>query len=114
MPQFLLSVHHPEITEMPAPEVLERAYALVGAFNDELTAADAMVFGGGLFPPSQAKVVHATEDQISVSDGTHKANDELGGFWIINAPDFAAAIEWAKKGSAASGHPVQVRQFQGE
>jgi hypothetical protein len=114
MPQFLLSVHHPEITEMPAPEELEGAYALVGAFNEALVAADAMVFAGGLFPPSQAKVVQTTDDGTSITDGTHKANDELGGFWVINATDFDAAIEWATKGSAACGHPVQIRQFQGE
>jgi hypothetical protein len=113
MPQFLLSVHHLEITEPLAPEAMERAYAKVGAFNEDLIALNAFVFGGGLHAPSAAKVVRSSDAGSSTADGPYNPDDELGGFWIINAGDMNAALMWAAKGAEACGHAVQVRELQG-
>jgi hypothetical protein len=40
------------------------------------------------------------------------AKEQLGGVWVIAAPDLDAALAWAAKGSAACGRPVEVRPFQ--
>ena len=41
-----------------------------------------------------------------------ETKEQLGGFWVIQAPDLDAALEWAAKGSAACMGPVEVRPFQ--
>ncbi|HEX9317170.1 MAG TPA: hypothetical protein VGA71_17390, partial [Actinomycetota bacterium] len=57
MKQYMLTVHDVEGTPMPAPEVIQKMYADVEAFNDELRSAGVWVFAGGLHPPSTATVV---------------------------------------------------------
>ena len=41
-----------------------------------------------------------------------ETKEQLGGFWIITAPDLDAALAWATKASAACMGPVEVRPFQ--
>jgi len=117
MTQYLLSVHHDYETyaaEMPPPEAMERMFKQVDAYNEELRQAGAWVFAGGLHEPSTATVVKANEGgEPVVTDGPFAETKEaLGGFWVIEAADLDAAIEWAKKGSAACEAPVEVRPFQ--
>ncbi len=111
MPLFMISVHHPEITEPPPPEVTERAHREVGLFNDELIASGVFVFGGGLAPASTAKVVRPADTGTTTSDGPFDPTDDLGGFWMIEVADLASALGWAEKGSTACGEAVQVREF---
>jgi hypothetical protein len=73
------------------------------------------VFAGGLHPPSSATVVRSASGEISMTDGPYaESKEQMGGFWVIEAPDLDAALEWARKGSAACEGPVEVRPFQGE
>jgi hypothetical protein len=41
-----------------------------------------------------------------------EAKEQLGGFWVIEAPDLDVALALAAKGSAACEGPVEVRPFQ--
>ena len=43
-----------------------------------------------------------------------ETKEQLGGFWVIEAPDLDAALAWAAKGAAACMGPVEVRPFQDE
>lgn len=115
MTQYLLSVYGDEAANAAtAPEDMERMYAQVGAFNTEVQEAGAWVFAGGLHPSSTATVVRATGGEVVTTDGPYVETKEvLGGFWIIEVPDLDAALEWARKGSAACEGPVEVRPFQG-
>ena len=116
MTQYLLSVWHDgDEYPMPEPDVLEQMHAQVGAFNDELMAGGAFVFGGGLHPKSTAKVVRADGGDVSTTNGPYaESEQQMGGFWIINAPNLDAALALAAKGAAACMGPVEVRQFQDE
>ncbi len=72
-------------------------------------------FGGGLQPIAQATTVDATGDTPILTDGPYAESKEyLGGFWVIQAPDLDAALDWAKQASAACRGRVEVRPFQGE
>ena len=114
MTQYLLSVWHDGDFEMPAPEVMEKMFAQVDAFNAEVQAAGAWVFAGGLHPRSSATVVRVTDGQVSMTDGPYaESKEQIGGFWVIEASDLDAALEWARKGAAACEGPVEVRPFQG-
>ena len=77
--------------------------------------AGAWVFGGGLEPPDTATVVQTQGTDVSMTDGPFaEAKEQIGGFWIIEAPDLDAALDWARRGSAACRGPVEVRPFQDE
>jgi hypothetical protein len=113
MKQYLLSVHSVEGEPAPSQEQMQQTYKAVDAFNEELKAAGAWVFAGGLHPPSTATVVRSQGGQVVTTDGPFaETKEQLGGFWIIKAADLDAALEWAAKGSAACGAPVEVRPFQ--
>ena len=116
MAQYLLSVWHDEANSIPSdPDVMRRTVKQVDAFNDEVQAKGAWVFAGGLTEPSSATVVRATDGDPVMTDGPFaETKEQLGGFWIITAPDLDAALAWAAKGSAACGGPVEVRPFQDE
>jgi len=38
----------------------------------------------------------------------------MGGFWVIEAADLDAALEWSRKATVACGGPVELRPLQGE
>ncbi len=116
MTQYLLSVHgsDEDVAAIPA-EDMQKAYTQVEAFNDEVRAAGAWVFAGGLQPSSTATVVKIENGEAVITDGPYaETKEQLGGFWIIEAADLDAALEWARKGSAACMGPVEVRPFQAE
>jgi hypothetical protein len=82
------------------------------AVNQELRAAGAWVFAGGLHPPSTATVVRTRGSEILMTDGPFaESKEHVGGFTIIEAPDLDAALEWGTKIARASTLPVEVRPF---
>jgi hypothetical protein len=114
MKQYLLSIYQPE-GRPPPPHVLEPIMRNVKALGDEMKAAGAWVFTGGLHPPSTATVVRPTEGEILTIDGPFaEAKEHIGGLWIIRAPDLDAALAWARKAARATTLPIEVRPFQGE
>lgn len=115
MAEYLLSVHMVEGEEMPAPDVIEKMYADVDAFNKELQEAGAWVFAGGLQPADIATVVKVQGEDVVTTDGPFsEAKEQLGGFWVIEASDLDAALEWARQATVACQGPVEVRPFQTE
>ncbi len=113
MKQYLLAVHMVEGAPVPSEAQAQEAYKAVDAYNAEVQAAGAWVFAGGLYPPATATVVRAQGGQVVTTDGPFaETKEQLGGFWIIQVPDLDAALDWAAKGSAACGAPVEVRPFQ--
>ncbi|MCE1178456.1 MAG: YciI family protein [Micrococcales bacterium] len=115
MSQYLLSVHHDFDNAYDEGTDLEQVYADVGAFNTALTDSGAYRFAGGLMPGSSAKVVDARAGEAVTTDGPYLESKELlGGFWVIDVADDAAALDWAARGSAACRQKVEVRPFQPE
>ena len=115
MPQYLLSVWHDEDYDLDfsSPEA-QRRVAQVGEFNGELERAGAWVFGAGLHPASSATVVRSTGGDVSMTDGPYaETKEQMGGFWMIEAPDLDAALEWAGRAAAACEGPVEVRPAEG-
>lgn len=115
MPQYLLSVWHDDEYEVDfsTPEA-QRLGAQVGALNAEMQSTGAWVFGAGLQPASSATVFRPGDD-VSMTDGPYaETKEQMGGFWIIEAPDFDAAIEWARKAATACEGPVELRPMQDE
>jgi hypothetical protein len=120
MKQYLLSIYQPD-GPPPPPEVLEPVMRALDAVDEEMKAAGAWVFAGGLHPPSTATVVRLREGELLMTDGPFaEGKEHLGGFTVVRAPDLDAALGWARKLARAltrdqrAGLPVEVRPFQGE
>jgi hypothetical protein len=114
MKQYLLTVYQPD-GELPPPEVLEPIKRDIDALNEEIRAAGAWVFAGGLHAPSTATVVRVRDGEVLVTDGPYtEGKEHVGGFSIIKAPDLDAALEWGRKLARATGLPIEVRPFQEE
>jgi hypothetical protein len=114
MTQYLLSVIQPD--REPPPEVdLEQIMRDIAAVNEEMKAAGAWVFSGGLHPPSTATVVRLQAGEVLMTDGPFaEGKEHIGGFTIINAPDLDSALEWGRKLARAITLPIEIRPFRGE
>ena len=67
---------------------LQATLAAAGAFIEELSASGALVFAGGLHPPSTAVTVDHTGDDVALADGPYtQAPEYLGGLWVVEVPD---------------------------
>ncbi len=114
MKQYLLSVYSPE-GGTPQAEVLDKIMRDVDALNQEIKAAGAWVFAGGLHPSSTATVVRLNDGDMLVTDGPFvEGKEHIGGFWVIKAPDLDVALEWGRKAALACTVPIEVRPFQEE
>ena len=115
MTQYLLSVHYVDGQGATPAEEMEVAFEAVDRFNQKLQDTGAWVFAGGLETPDTSTVVDATGADVLTTDGPFsEAKEQIGGFWVIEAPDLDAALALAAEGSAACRGPVEVRPFQSE
>jgi hypothetical protein len=114
MKRYLLSVYQPD-GDPPPPEVLDKVMRDLGAWNQELRAAGAWVFTGGLHPASAATVVRLQDGDVVTTDGPFvEGKEHVGGFTIIAAPDLDSALEWGRKLTRVTTLPIEVRPLQGE
>jgi hypothetical protein len=114
MKQYLLTVFQPD-GDPPPPGVLDKVMREIAVFHDELRAADAWVFAGGLHPPSTATVVRVQAGEALITDGPYvEGKEHIGGICILRAPDLDAALAWARKAAQATTLPIEVRPFQGD
>lgn len=113
MTQYLLSVHGSGESPYATQEDMERAIRDVDALNRELQAVGAWVFAGGLMPARTASVVRVRDGALERTDGPYlESKEHIGGFWIIEAVDDAAAMRWAERATVACQGAVEVRPFQ--
>ena len=117
MTQYFLSLPHDSAEEPTMatmdPADLQAVFEAVDAFNTALQEQGAWVFAGGLQPPSTATTVDNTGDSpVLTSCPFVEAKEYLGGFWVIEAADDEAALEWTKQASRALQSRVEVRALQ--
>ena len=113
MAQYLLTLYRAYDERRP-PEQTRQVWADVKALGDKMTDAGAFVFQGGLIPAESATVVRQSGGDFLLTDGPYtETKEHLAGFWIINAPDLDAALEWAKLAAAAEQRPIEVRPLFG-
>jgi hypothetical protein len=78
---------------MPGEELL----AAMGAYNEELANAGVLLAGEGLHPSSKGARVRFSGTRRTVIDGPFPEDGLIAGFWLIQVPSKAAAIEWARR-----------------
>jgi hypothetical protein len=112
MPRYLLSIYQPD-GPPPPPEMLEPIMRDLQAVNAELRAAGAWVFAAGLQPQGAASVIRTKGGTAVVTDGPFtESKEHLGGFTVIEAADYEAALAWGAKLAKAITLPIEVRPLQ--
>jgi hypothetical protein len=111
MPQYLVAIHHPDDYD-PSLEG-EAMIRDIHALNEEMDAAGARVFAGGLESAPKAKALRKKPSgQVIITDGPYiEAKEHIGGFWILEAADMEEALAWGRKAVVACRAPVEVRAF---
>ena len=109
MAQYLLALYRDYDVPVP-PERSQQVWAGVGELSDKLEDAGAFVFHGGLRGGAQAAtVVRPSGADFLITDGPYtETKEHLAGFWIIDAADLDAALEWAKLATVAHRRAVEV------
>jgi hypothetical protein len=112
MTQYLLTLYQPDGIPSPEDVDLDRIGRELGALNEEIRAAGAWVFAGGLHPAATSTVVRARGDDLALTDGPYvEGREHVGGFTVLEAGDLDAALGWAGRIARITGLPVEVRPF---
>jgi hypothetical protein len=111
MPQYLVAIQHPNNYD-PSLEG-EAMIRDIGALNQEMDAAGARFFAGGLEPAAKAKSLRKQPSgEVVITDGPYlETKEHIGGFWILEAADMDEALAWGRKAVVACRVPVEVRAF---
>ncbi len=92
-----------------SPEEMQPMIDAMEGFNDQLRGAGAWVSGEALDYSSGAKTVRVRDGNRTVTEGPYgTAQEQLGGFWIIEAESMDDAAGWAQRVPMTNGS-IEVR-----
>ncbi|MDX2235208.1 MAG: YciI family protein [Hyphomonadaceae bacterium] len=96
-------------------ETLKGAYwGAYTAYGQSLGQGGVAAGGAGLLPPATATTLRLRGGSRQVVDGPYaETKEQLGGFFLIEAPDLDAALDWAAKCPAATRGAIEVRPVMG-
>ena len=111
MSQFMLLIYAPA-GFTPTPEQIEAEMPKWFAYNQALRDAGLWLAGEQLQPVDTGKTVRRRDGELLVTDGPFAETRELlGGYYLIDAPDQATALEWAAKIPLVDYGSVEVREI---
>ena len=111
MPQYLIYFNQQWVGDHSEQWFRSRG-PLARAVVDEIKAAGAYVFAGGLEEDGPVFSADATSGTLTFTDGPFvEAKEHIAGFYIIDADDLDAALAWGRKVVDAIRHPIEVRPF---
>src|ERR1700722_14819897 len=95
-----------EAGELPTTGMLER----MGAFNQELAKAGAILAADGLQPSSKGARISYPAGKPTVTDGPFAETKELvAGYWILQGKSKDEIIEWLSRCPFENGEEVEIR-----
>jgi len=110
--QYMLLIHTDE-TRMREAMAKGGAPEMMGAYRaytEAMKQAGALVAGDALQPSDTATVVRVRDGKTQVLDGPYaEAKEQLAGYYLIEAKDLDAALEWAARCPGASMGTMEVR-----
>ena len=81
-----------------------------GAYGKAMAEAGVLRGGEELAPTNTATTVRFSNGRNSLVDGPFaETREQLGGYYIIDVADLAAATEWARKVPIIPGGKVEIR-----
>jgi hypothetical protein len=110
--QYALLIYEDESIYGPGKANVEEIVGLHRAFSRELGAK--RTGGSGLKASSSATTVRTTKGKQTLHDGPFaEAKEQLGGFYLIEAPDLDAELEIARRVPLAADGAIEVRPLIG-
>jgi hypothetical protein len=109
--QYLLLLHAEEAGFMRmTPEQQQQGMAAYRAYTEALIEAGALKGSNRLQPVATATTVRVVDGKTQVLDGPYPdSKEQLGGYYLIDAPDLDAALSWAARCPGASHGTIEVR-----
>ena len=92
------------------PAQQQQGAAAYKAYTEALQKSGALKGSNRLQPTSTATTVRNENGKAQVLDGPYAdSKEQLGGYYLIEAPDLDAAISWAARCPGAGHGVVEVR-----
>ena len=109
--QYLLLIYRNESAMLDAPkEASSQMMSAYTAYTEAMTKAGVMVGGNRLRPAGEATTVRAPNGRKTVLNGPFaETKEQLGGYFLIEAPDLDAALSWAARCPGAAHGSIEVR-----
>ena len=109
--QYMLLVYWDEGAQAVATkEQKADTFAAYSAYAEALKKAGVFLAGNGLQATSTATVVRAPNGNAKALDGPYaESKEQLGGYYLIEAPDLDAALSWAARCPGAQFGTMDVR-----
>lgn len=109
--QYLLLLHADEAGwDAMSPAERAEGVAAYGAYTQALQEAGVWVASARLAPAASAKTIQTKGGRPVTMDGPFaETKEQLGGFYLIEAPNLAAAMEWAARCPGTGHGIVEVR-----
>jgi hypothetical protein len=109
--QYLLILYSNEAGwENLTPAQQQQGYAAYMSYTEALKSAGAYIGSNRLQPVATATTVRSADGKPQVLDGPYvDSKEQLGGYYLINAPDLDAALAWAARCPGAGHGTVEVR-----
>jgi hypothetical protein len=109
MPQYMLLIYGPA-EGGPSAEELEAQTPRWFEYTEALSEAGALVAGEALEAAADARTVRVRSGARQITDGpVADAGDVLGGYYVIDVPDWSTAEEWAARIPSAPYGAVEIR-----
>ena len=109
--QYMLLVYWNEGAQAAATkEQKAETFAAYSAYTEAMKKAGVFQAGNGLQATSTATVVRAPDGKAKVLNGPYaESREQLGGYYLIDAPDLDSALAWAARHPGAQRGAIEVR-----
>ena len=109
--QYMLLIYHDEAARARASQAqMSETTGAYMAYAAALRESGALVAGDRLDLTSTATTVRVVDGKTQVLDGPYaETKEQLGGYFIIEAPDLDAALGWAGRCPGARIGAIEVR-----
>ena len=109
--QYMLMIFSDEMAAAAMPKAdVNKMLPAYEAYTKALQGAGALLAGDRLRPTDSASTVRVREGRTQVLDGPYaETKEQLGGYYIVEAKDLDAALDWAARCPGAASGAVEVR-----
>jgi len=109
--QYMLLIYGNEANMLSATqETARKVMAAYKGYTEAMQKAGVYIGGNRLKPTSAATAVRVRDGKNQVLDGPYAdTKEQLGGYYLIEAPDLDAALSWAARCPGAAHGTMEVR-----
>ena len=113
--QYMLLIYDQErVIEALSPQDVGSLIGAFGAYTQAVREAGVLISSNRLQSIASATTVRGEGAASQILDGPFaETKEQLGGYYLIEAPDLDAALDWAKKCPGTKYGCVEVRPIFG-